>query len=69
MPAEEEIRTDGRDAAAEEFERIYPGQKRPGHYLIEAEREEGITKKQLERIDALPEERFLGSFDVMEKMP
>lgn len=39
------------------------------YYLIEAEREEGITKKQLEKIAALPEVRFLGSFDVMEKTP
>ncbi len=39
------------------------------YYLIEAESEEGITDRQLEKITAFPEVRFLGSFDVREKIP
>jgi len=37
------------------------------YYLIETENRNGITEKQLRTINAIPEVRCLGSFNVMEK--
>lgn len=37
------------------------------HYLIEVENSGGITAEQIEKIKAVPEVRFLGSFTVSEK--
>ena len=36
-------------------------------YIIEVEYANGITDKLLRKMEAVPEVRFLGSFDVMEK--
>ena len=37
------------------------------HYIIEVEKEDGITEQELEAIEKIPEVRCLGCFDVMEK--
>ena len=37
------------------------------NYIIEVNNENGIPENQLEEIEAIPEVRFLGSFDVIEK--
>ena len=38
------------------------------HYILEVENPKGITEKVLKQIEAFPEVRCLGSFDVMEKV-
>ena len=38
------------------------------HYILEVENRKGITEKVLKQIEAFPEVRCLGSFDVMEKV-
>ncbi len=38
------------------------------HYIIEVENENGITEDQIEIIDSISEVRFLGSFDMVEKV-
>lgn len=37
------------------------------HFIIEVEKPEGITEKELEKIEAISEVRCLGAFDVQEK--
>lgn len=37
------------------------------HYIIEVENDDGITKEQLEKIQSIPEVRYLGSFNTVEK--
>lgn len=37
------------------------------HYIIEVENPVGISEKNREKIEAIPEVRFLGCFDVTEK--
>ena len=37
------------------------------HYILEVENEKGISAKQLEKIEKIPEVRYLGSFDMIEK--
>jgi prephenate dehydratase len=37
------------------------------YYIIEVENENGITEKELETIEKIPEVRCLGYFDVIEK--
>ncbi len=39
------------------------------YYLIEVETNGKLTQKRLERLAGMPEVRFLGDFDVMEKQP